>query len=240
VVWAWTGLYDNFVGYDRQVASARYETILLIPFAIGTALAVQSFLSVPASWRVPIAVVAAVLSAVTFWRPYEAILRPFTIDYEYRFLRKQAFALPPESHLYVLDPPIDDVGFVDAAAVGEFVRSGVTFERWSDRKCENLQDGDADTYLYIGSSCAPVVEQHMRPMTGNGVRGAALYRRWLEDCSAIRAGVAGSAVEELDAPARKMSWYDFREPTVRLGLYRLTDPSICALGWRSSSRSEAG
>jgi hypothetical protein len=240
VVWTWTGMYGNFVGYDRQVASARYETILLIPFAIGTALAVDVLLAAPRWVKIPVAVFAAALSAVTFWRPYDTLLRPFTIDYEYRFLKTQALALPNQSHLYILDPPIDDVGFVDASLVGQFVGSGVTFARWSDRKCEELRDDGAATYLYIGSSCAPLVEQPKHPMTADPVRGAAMYRRWLDDCSAIRDRVAGSAVEEIDTPARKMSWYEFRDDTVRLGLYRLTNPSVCTLGWRASSRSDSG
>jgi hypothetical protein len=51
----------------------------------------------------------------------------------------------------------------------------------------------------------------------------------MKDCTAIRNQVAGSAVAEVDVPGRKMLWYDYQDPTARLGLYRLKDLSICAL-----------
>lgn len=46
VVWQWTGIYEMFVGLERQVASARYETILLIPFTIGIALFVEKLAAI--------------------------------------------------------------------------------------------------------------------------------------------------------------------------------------------------
>src|SRR5262249_25229177 len=42
VAWRWMGIYSMFVSYERQVASARYESILLVPFVIGMALLMQA------------------------------------------------------------------------------------------------------------------------------------------------------------------------------------------------------
>jgi hypothetical protein len=47
------------------------------------------------------------------------------------------------------------------------------------------------------------------------------YARWMQ-CAAIRERV-DDPVEDIDVPARKMSWHDFKNRTVRLGLYRLRD-----------------
>ena len=55
------------------------------------------------------------------------------------------------------------------------------------------------TSAYRACSCAPVhAESSLRDL--QGVRG-----------TSIHAGVIGSAVEEIDVEARKMSWYDFKE-----------------------------
>jgi hypothetical protein len=133
--------------------------------------------------------------------------------------------LPPRSRLYVLDPPIDDTGFLDANAVGQFVGSAVRFEIWSERQCDDLARDATQAYLYIGSSCAELQDNiPSRPLFRAG------YARWLQDCTSIRARVAGDAVEEIDVPARKMSWHDFRDGSVRLALYRLKDASTCAIG----------
>lgn len=226
VAWRWTGLYHMFVGHVRQIASTRYEMILLLPFAIGVALFIQAVLA--AGWRVRASALAAfvVLTAATYARPHATILAPFTVDYEYRFLARSALALPPGARIFTLDSPIDDVGFLDARLVGLFAGSAVQFESWLARDCEELRGSAAQAYLYVGSSCAELIDAPQRPLP------MAEYRRWIHDCGSIRARIGGEAVDELEVPARKMSWHDFREGTVRLGLYRLTDPSICAAGPR--------
>jgi hypothetical protein len=231
ITWRWTGLYEMFVGHERQVASTRYESILLVPFAIGTGLLFQTALQARRWLKVCFGVAFVACTATTFGQPYETVLRPFTVDYEYEFLRKHALTLPPHSRLYVLDPPIDDTGFLDANAVGQFVGSEVRFEIWSERQCDDLTRDPSQVYLYIGSSCAELQDNDpSHPLFSVG------YARWLQDCASIRARVAGDLVEELDVPARKMSWHDFRDSTVRLALYRLKDVSTCVIGPLSPTR----
>jgi hypothetical protein len=221
MAWTRTGLYTMFVGYARQVASARYESILLVPFAIGTALAAEVVLRLRGWLKLIVTAALVVATAVTVKRPYEDLLRPFTIDYEYRFLRREALALPSRSHLYILQSPIQDTGFLDARLVGQFVNSPVTFDVCgSPTDCGRVPRDGCDTYIYIGSSCAPLVQQANHPL-GND------YEGWMRDCNAMRAQLAGSAVEEADVPARKIAWHDFRDLTVHLGLYRLSGSSTC-------------
>jgi hypothetical protein len=233
VVWSWTGIYDMFVGIERQVASARYESILLVPFAIGIGLLVESF--APARPWLKICVLGVVLisTGMTLRRPYEVLLRPFTVDYEYHFLRKHALSLPRQSQVYILDSPNDDDGFYDANHVGEFVNSAVRFRNWRERDCDDLRRSVPDSYLYIGSSCAEQVDHPLRHLM------RAEHARWIEQCSRIRARVVADAVEERDVPAHKMAWHDFTEKSVRLGLYRLTDASICDLGPVARSKDGA-
>jgi len=264
IVWRWANVYSMFVGQERQVASARYETILLVPFAIGMALLIQAVLRPTAGgpaagvfsmggsplrgasgqdWSlvagksgglrrtrlwVRVGLVAAfiVFTAATFQRPYETLLRPFTVDYEYRFLKRQALTLPAGSHLYVFDSPIDDTGFIDAHLVGQFVRSAVSFGSWSERDCDALLHDSSPAYLYIGSSCAALSDAPERPLPAS-------YGRWLDECAAMRERFGAEPVEQIEVPAHKMSWHDFKERTVRIALFRLTEPTICAVGPRS-------
>src|SRR5262249_4842704 len=151
---------------------ARYETILLLPFAIGTALCIETILAAPRWVKPTAAMLLAAATVMTFGRPHETPLRPFTVDYEYRFLRQQALTLPAESRLYILQAPLDDLGFIDAPWVGQFAHSPVRFEAWDAHACDDLRDDPADTYLYLGSSCAPVVD---RPNRRLGDR----YEPWL-------------------------------------------------------------
>jgi hypothetical protein len=109
VLWRWTGVYTMFVGHARQVASARYESILLVPFAIGMALLVQAAGKARPWLKVSLVAASVACTAVTFRRPFETLLRPFTIDYEYRFLKKFALTLAPHSRLYVFDSPVDEI-----------------------------------------------------------------------------------------------------------------------------------
>lgn len=217
LAWSATGLYDTFVGYERQVASARYEAILLLPFAIGTALCVEALRAAPRWLQAGGAVALAGLTLVTYPRPAATLLAPFTVDYEYAFLRRHAADLPAGSRIYVLEPPVNDVGFCAASEVGYFIGSGARFESWAPHLRATVPVDPAHTYLYIGSACAPLIDHPSRPFTPD-------YRHWLGVCAALRAALAGDAVEESDVPAHKMSWNDFRDPTVRLGLYRLTSP----------------
>ena len=227
IVWKWAGIYRMFVGHERQVASARYETILLFPFVIGVALLIQALLKVRPSLKVGLAAAFLAFTAMTFRRPYETLLKPFTIDYEYHFLKKYALTLPPHARLYILDSPLDDIGFLDAHLVGQFVGSAVSFGVWSSRHCDDLLGDPSWTYLYIGSSCAELIEAPGSRLLSPD------YADWMQVCASIRARIDGNAVEEIDVPAHKMTWQDFKESSVRLALYRLNDPSICALGPRS-------
>jgi hypothetical protein len=226
IAWRRTGLYQMFVGHERQIASARYESVLLVPFAIGIALLIHAILDMNTWLKASVLAAFAVCTVLTYRRPYETLLQPFTIDHEYRFLKKYAATLPPYARLYILDAPMDDIGLLDAHQVGYFVRSAVTFKPWSERDCDELRRDPSPAYLYIGSSCAELVDDALdRPLWNTRD-----YPGWMRDCAAIRERVAADPVELIDVPARKMSWHDFKERTVRLALYRLNDPSLCALG----------
>jgi hypothetical protein len=230
IVWRWTGVYYMFVGHERQVASARYESILLVPFAIGIALLIQAVREARPWWKVTVAAVFVAFTAMTWQRSYETLLKPFTVDYEYHFLKRHALTLPSDARLYVLDAPLDDTGFLDAHLVGQFAGSAVTFALWSERNCDDLLRDPSPAYLYIGSSCAELVAAPNRQLPSK-------FARWMQDCTAMRARVRGDAVEEIDVPARKMSWHDFKDRTVRLGLYRLRDPSVCLIDREGSGKS---
>jgi len=223
VAWTSTGLYDMFVGYERQVASSRYESILAFPFVIGTALFVETVLQARRWVQLTVVVAFAACTMVTARRPYNTLLRPFTVDYEYRFLKHIALTLPCGSHLYVLQSPVDDIGFIDAPQVGPFVGGKVSWQVWSPSVCDDLRGGLSDSYLYIGSSCAPLVDLPNRPL------GSA-YAAWLQECASVRARVGGGMATEIDVPGRKMSWHEFREPTVRLGIYSLSASTMCSAG----------
>ena len=41
--------------------------------------------------------------------------------------------------------------------------------------------------------------------------------------------IAAHTVERIEVPARKMSWHEFKQHTVPLALYRVTDPSMCTV-----------
>jgi hypothetical protein len=221
MVWSVTGIYQMFVGHPRQIASSRYEVILVVPFAIGMALFIQAVLTARPRLKAGLVAAFVAFTAATYPRPYNTLLRPFTIDYEYRFLKKHALTLPPGSRLEILDAPIDDIGFIDAHLVGQFVGSAVSFGNWSERQCDEAPRDAPQSYLYIGSSCAELIDAPGRKLPAD-------YARWMQECAATRERVGGDPVEEIDVPARKMSWHDFKDGTVRLGLYRLKDASLCA------------
>ncbi len=213
VAWSSTGAYANFVGYDRQVASSRYEAVLLLPFGIGIASFVDAILAHGTRTALLVGALLTIGTVATYGRAYDTLLAPFTVDYEYRFLRHHVSSLPLEARVYVLAPPANDVGFVDASLVPLFVHRDVRFDVLDLRRDHEVPRG-IETYLYIGSECAPIVEHHDRPLGDD-------FPQWLRDCSALRTRLAADAVEEIDVPAHKMAWYEFTEPTVRIGLYRL-------------------
>jgi len=233
LVWRWANVYPMFVGHDRQVASTRYEAILLVPFAIGIALCADVFAKRNPRVQAVVLAVFVLCTAATYGRPSETMLGPFTVDHEYRFLRKYASTLPPAARLYVFDSPVDDIGFIDAHLVGEVVGGAARFTAWSARRCDELGPGASPAYLYIGSSCAELIDDpaHRLPSPD--------YARWLDDCATMRARVGADPVEEIDVPARKMSWHAFKQPSVRLGLYRLNDPTLCAVGPRRTEQAGA-
>jgi len=216
VAWRWTNLYSMFVGHERQVASSRYETILMVPFVLGVALFFQATLNARPWVKRTVFVLFVVLTGVTSWRPYETLLRPFTIDYEYQFLRRHALTLPSPARLYSVDPPIDDIGFVDAHLVGRFAGSAVSFGKWSERDCDELQRETSPVYLYIGSSCAALNDARNHPLPSPD------YARWLQYSASMRARLAPGAVEQADAqPARWLTMSSRTQPS-RWGCIGLT------------------
>ena len=158
---------------------------------------------------------------MTYPRAYDTLLQPFTVDYEYQFLKRHALTLPQQSQVLILQSPIQDSVFPDARLVGQSVGSTVPFGVCNTpRQCERFLDGRCDQYVYIGSSCAPL-DERQRPLGPD-------YPRWLEECTALRTRLRARAVEEIAVPARKMAWNDYQDSSVWLGLYRLGDPALCA------------
>lgn len=120
LTWRWTGMYRMFIDHERQVASARYEALLLLPFVIGLALLADTLRGARPWLRATAAVLFVAATAATWARPANLLLEPFTVDHEYRFLAEHAAALPAGARLYIADPPMDDTGFIDAHLVGRF------------------------------------------------------------------------------------------------------------------------
>lgn len=163
--------------------------------------------------------IVIVSSILTFRRTYDVLLEPFTLDYEYHFLKRYALALPAQSVVWILNFP-EDEGFSDAFRIGQFVGSEVQFNNWpSASHCDAPFGKGSHDYVYIGASCAAIVGT-----------GATKHEQRMGDCALIRSQLAADAVEEIDVPARKFTWHEFAKPTVRLGLYRVRDAAICAPG----------
>lgn len=216
ILWQWTGVYEMFVGIERQVASARYETILLIPFTIGIALFFEKLAVTRRAAQVGGIVLIVLGTILTFGRTYDVLLRPFTIDYEYHFLKRHASTLPPQSVVQVMNSP-EAEGFTGAIDVGKFVGSEVRFSNVTHPVSSCDDTSGAEPYVYIGSACAALVDME-------GTK----REQWIRDCGLIRNQITADAVEEIDVPARKFTWHEFANPTVRLGLYRIREASNCA------------
>ena len=107
----------------------------------------------------------------------------------------------------------------------------MSFGAWSERHCDDLLRDASPTYLYIGSSCAELIDAPDRLLPSN-------YARWMAGLRVDPRAGGSDPVEQIDVPAQKMSWHDFKDSTVRLALYRLKDPSICTLGPRYPWRAE--
>ena len=102
-----------------------------------------------------------------------------------------------------------------------FTGSSADFHSWLDRRCDDPRRDDSPAYLYIGSSCAELIDNPIRPLDAPG------YGDWLRQCAAMRERLADHVVKETVVPAHKMAWHDWKDATVRLALYRLPDASIC-------------
>lgn len=226
LTWRWTGMYRMFVDHERQVASARYEALLLLPFIIGLALLIEALRGARPWLRAAAAALFVAGTAATWARPAHVLLEPFTVDHEYRFLAAQAQALPAGARLYVVDPPFDDTGFIDAHLVGRFISSPIDFRLWSERRCDDLPADSS--YVYIGSACAELLPAPRAPLSDR-------YADWLRECAAMRARLQSDVIAELDVPARRMSWHDFAAPRVRLGVYRVRD-AVCSQEFTTEGR----
>jgi len=120
-----------------QLASARYQTLTLIPFSLVLALGAEWLLSIVRPKLPPnltpwaLAALCALALAATL-PALVRVTRPTALDHEYRFLREAIAKLPPNSELF--SAPLGDSGLSPPtylpAAVG---RPDVTWRFWPDQ-----------------------------------------------------------------------------------------------------------
>ena len=89
IVWRWTGVYQHV----RRPRAASGQRALRSRFSWFRSRSAWRCSSRPcsrrAAWlKVGLVAVFIACTAVTFRRPYETLLRPFTVDHEYRFLEE--------------------------------------------------------------------------------------------------------------------------------------------------------
>jgi hypothetical protein len=183
VLWQWTGLYEMFVNVERQVASSRYETILLIPFTIGIACFIRHLAALRGTAQAGVILIVLTGTILTFGRTYDVLLKPFTIDYEYQFLKHHALTLPPRSHVWVFVSPDPDQGFYDANWVGSSLRA-----RWNSAtgrmKCRTAATSSAPDPNTICTLA--------RPVPRSSRRDASRHRSTRRGCGIAHASAAGS------------------------------------------------
>jgi hypothetical protein len=215
LAWTATPVGGQLVGFELQVASLRYQTLLLVPLGLGLALGLQELI---VRWprRGPRATVAlaAVLAAVALVPPSPA-LRPTVIDHEYRFLAGRLPALPRAARICVLLPGIPDLGLNDATLVSDFVgRPDIQWVHARDGVCP-MADPVVPTFYYRGAWCTPAQDHPAHRYDADA------YAALLADCAALEETAEGTPVAAVDVPAVRWAWYDYSSDTVRIGLYEL-------------------
>ncbi len=216
LAWTATPVGGQLVGFDLQVASLRYQTLLLVPLALGLALAFDGLrIAWPRRGRVGAAGLAAVL-AVLALVPRSEALRPTVIDHEYRFLAATLPALPDGARICVLLPGVPDLGLNDANLVSDFVaRPDLHWVYAADGACPAATP-ETPTFYYRGSWCSPARDHPAHRYDPN------IYAALLADCAGLTTAAEADPVVEARVPAVRWSWYDYETDEARLGLYRLS------------------
>ncbi len=215
LAWTATPVGVQLVGFDLQVASLRYQTLLLVPLTLGLALAFEGIAVRWPEWgRYGAGVLAAALALVALIPPSPA-LRPTIIDHEYRFLAGALPELPLGSRICVLLPSVPDLGFNDATLVSDFVgRPDLQWVYAKDGACPPA-DPATPTFYYRGSWCTPA-EDHPAHRYDPVV-----YASLLEDCRTLVKNAERTLHVEAAIPAVRWAWYDYLEDEARIGFYRL-------------------
>jgi hypothetical protein len=214
LAWTATPVGGQLVGFDLQVASLRYQTLLLVPLALGLALAFDALIAAwPARGSVAAAVLAAGLALVALI-PTSPALRPTVIDHEYRFLAAALPDLPDRARICVLLPAVPDLGLNDANLVSDFVtRPDLQWIYAVDGACP-ATDPATPSYYYRGSWCTPALDHPAHRYDPD------VYDALLADCEALATTEEADPVVELQVPAVRWAWYDYETGDARLGLYR--------------------
>lgn len=217
IVWTATPVGEQFAGFELQVASLRYQALLLVPLALGLALFFDGLGRFqPPRGRVAGCVVAGAL-ALAALVPTSPALRPTVIDHEYRFLARELSKLPAGSRICILQPAVSDVGFNDANLVSTFVgRPDIHWEHAVRGVCPAATPG-VPAFYYRGSWCAPVENQE------NHRYDPVPYAAFLADCRTLQARHSGAPEVMARIPAVRWAWYDYVDDEALVGLYRLSD-----------------
>lgn len=221
-IWVMTPIASHIIGFKLQLASSRYQSILSFPVLLGTALAVERLDLFPWRYKGWIVGLGLALYVGTYVLPFQAVILPHQIDYEYNFVATESVKLPEEAEIYYLEPPANDLGFVDLPDVSYYV--GRQDLRWSSIGREELDSlfsrGDSsNTYYYAGSMCSRVIPNEGRWLD------VERYEDWLQACEEIRNRCntgEGSVVARLEIPARAFAWYQYADPTIELFIARIS------------------
>lgn len=215
LAWTATPVGGQVVGFDLQVASLRYQTLLLVPLALGLGLGFDALVvRWPRRGRYAAGALAAVLAVIAL-APQSPALRPTVIDHEYRFLAAQLPTLPQAARICVLLPAVPDLGLNDATLVSDFVgRPDLQWVYATDGDCPPA-DPAVPTFYYRGAWCTPAQDAPAHRYDPE------IYAALLADCAALASAHEGDPVAEVDVPAVRWAWYDYEVETARLGFYRL-------------------
>lgn len=211
-----------------QLASARYQTLSLIPFSLVLAFGAHWLTSllrrlVPAKlppWA--LALSGALLLATTL----PAILRVThrtSLDDEYRFLRQAIAQLPPDAELY--SAPIGDWGLSPPTFLpASMGRSDIAWKSWPDE----WQPSQRPQFLVTQSACSfllmtPEMEMVDDPATeGGGRRECSLAAEYV-----VNFAPSPTAQEEIEL--RSFLRADHSDGRIHLGVYALSEAPVRSL-----------
>ena len=139
-----------------QLASARYQTLTYIPFALIAGVGMEWLVARCLEFRVPywhrrIAIIVVVGGLVASWvPPLVGVTQPTAQDDEYRMLREALVKLPANSRVYSIYEFPADVGLVPPDSLtGALDREDVVWRRWP----VDLQTSDSPQFLATQSAC---------------------------------------------------------------------------------------